>query len=412
MRILMLASYFPRPTNPSMGTWALSQALALQRRGVDIRVVSFNSWVPRLFAFTKGSRRYAFCPPAHQWGTLQVLYPRWLSYSVGPTRSLQHRYPTLPSYIAWQSAKRHLISMVRDFRPQLLYAHHTATNGYLAWKIKQLFGLPYVITDHDFWEIVSCAAYPSRHRFYSQVVSDAAAVIGVSTRMERDLRCLFPSSITYTVHNGADPAPSQCESTPRPFELKHRTVLFSCGAFYERKGFPLLLQAFARIAQRFPDAILRIAGDGPERAQIEYQIRTLQLETRVQLLGEIPHAAVLQEMAWCDIFVLLGWDEPFGVVFAEALAAAKPIICSNDGGINDIVKAEHSAITVPPKDPVAAATALARLLEDPVLRCRIGTAGRRLFETTLSWDHNAARMYEIFCQVVTQNPLPSGLQTP
>lgn len=400
MRVLMLASYFPRPTNPIMGTWALSQAHALQRQGVDVVVVSFNSWVPRALAVTKGAARYALCPLSYQWDHLPVFYPRWLSYSAGPLRAVQLRYPEIPARIAWVSAKGFLHETIQRFQPDLVYAHHSATNGYLAWRLKQSRGLPYVVTDHDFWEISSCAAFPSRRRYYSRIVREAATVVAVAARMERELLSLFPGIVTQTVHNGADRIPASIEATPRPAALAGRLVLFSCAAFYERKGLPVLVEAFARIAGRFPDSLLRIAGDGPERPRIEACIDRYRLNDRIQLLGAVPHETVLQEMCWSDAFVLLGWDEPFGVVFAEALAAAKPILCCNDGGINDVLQNGKTALTVPPKNPDAAAQAMAALLQDSNLRREIGMAGHRLFEASLTWDRNAEQMQRIFAEAL------------
>lgn len=66
MKVLMLATYFPKPLNPLMDTWALAQAQALKRQGLEIEVVSFTAWVPRLIARSSGARAYAECPPVHE----------------------------------------------------------------------------------------------------------------------------------------------------------------------------------------------------------------------------------------------------------------------------------------------------------------------------------------------------------
>jgi glycosyltransferase involved in cell wall biosynthesis len=102
--------------------------------------------------------------------------------------------------------------------------------------------------------------------------------------------------------------------------------------FYERKGFPLLIEAFAQIAHKHPDTVLRIAGDGPQRSEIQSKVERARLNGRIQLLGPLRNAQVLQEMVWADLFALVGWDEPFGIVHAEAAAAGLPLLLQTTGG--------------------------------------------------------------------------------
>src|SRR3954453_5226300 len=153
MRVLMLATYFPKPMNPIMGSWALSQAQALQRNGADVQVISFTSWVPRAVAKTRGSAAYATCPREYSWDGLHVSYPRWLVYPVGPFRRWTEQYPEAFLNPGWLSARPVLERRIRQFRPDVIYAHHTGVNGFLAERVYQAHGIPYVVTDHDFGEI-------------------------------------------------------------------------------------------------------------------------------------------------------------------------------------------------------------------------------------------------------------------
>jgi glycosyltransferase involved in cell wall biosynthesis len=412
MRVLMLATYFPKPLNPIMGSWALSQARALQRAGLETEVVSFTARVPAWVANSRGTRAYAACPPVHDWDGLRAQYPRWLVYPVGPFRRWTERYPDAFLRAGWTSAASVLDRFVRNFRPDIVYAHHTGVNGYLAERLHRLHRLPYVVTDHDFGEIASCARFPSRRRMFTRVMKNAHTTVAVASRMEAEMKTLFPFARTRTVQNGTDPIPGPILRTPRPATHVGKLVIFSCGAFYERKGFPLLIDAFAQTAARHPEAVLRIAGDGKQRAGVEERIRSHGLQSRVHLLGFRSHKEVLQEMVWSDIFALTGWDEPFATVYSEAMSAGKPIVCCSDGGITDVLENGVHGITVPPRDPAATAAALSLLASDPGLRHRMGAAGRSLFETRLTWDHNARTMRSIFEEaVMTMRPallFPTG----
>jgi glycosyltransferase involved in cell wall biosynthesis len=92
----------------------------------------------------------------------------------------------------------------------------------------------------------------------------------------------------------------------------------------------------------------------------------------------------MQEMVWADIFALVGWDEPFATVYVEALAAGKPIICCDDGGICDVLESGVQGLAVPPRDVDATSGALRRLLSDSQLRAEMSVAAKALFTEQLS----------------------------
>lgn len=403
MRVLMLASYFPKPANPIMGNWALAQAQALQACGAEIEVVSGTSWVPALGAARSGgTAAYALCPPSHDWQGLTVHYPRWLFYSF---RQLYHSLASNPApqiRLAWWSIRRAVLSHVDRFQPDIIYCHHTQINGYIARQIQRLRNIPYVVTDHDFGELDACLDFPRRRLFLADTAGHASCLVSVARRMERIVNQAFPDARTRTIHNGTVTPPDIIFSTPRPEALRGALVVFSACAFYERKGIPLLIRAFHQVAERYPSAVLRIAGDGAERLNIEAAIREGQLADRVTLLGKIPHAQVLQEMAWCNLFALPGWDEPFATAYSEALSAGCPIIYGADGGITDVVTSGQHGIPVQPQDQSSLVHALDTLLGNSELRGVMSRNARSLYRYSLKWEHNARRMLALFeeCQEV------------
>jgi len=401
-RVLFLATFFPRPLNMLLGPWALAQAQALRRHIPDFRVISLTPLVPKLLARSPGSRAYAYTPAEHRFGQLDVAYPRWLLYPIPPFKQWAFPAPQRQLRLGWWSAASGLRRHIRQARPDVIFAHHTAVNGYVARRIQEEFGIPYVITDHDFQEVTYCERFPARKALFAEIYRHASAVVAVSGRMEADMRRIFPGVPAFTVHNGIDPLPAACWTTPRPAELVGRKIIFSAGMFYQRKGIPLLVEAFGKIADRHPDALLRIAGDGAERPQIEAAIRNARVEQRVQLLGKVAHEVVLQEMVWSDAFALIGWDEPFATVFIEAMGAGKPIVCANDGGITDVVRDGVHGRTVAPKSLDAAVEALDAILDDDSGRLRMGAAAKALVAEKLTWDANAVAMLALFRQAAAK----------
>lgn len=395
MRVLFLASYFPKPENTVMGTWALSQAQALVRQGVDLQVVSFTSALPTWMAHTPGAKAYAHCPADYVWpGSVNVQYPRWLYYPIAPLKQPAYVNPNPYLQTAWWSARKRLTQMISHYQPDILFCHHSLPNGWIATQLTDC--PPLFVLDHDYDEITDCHRYPRRKEAMQQMVKRVEQLLAVSTRMEKDMKQLFPTAPTATLHNGIALPPSSLKERPRPHKLKQRKVILTCALFAERKGIPLLIEAFHRIASKHPDAILRIIGTGPEEEKIKQSINQLNLHKQVQLLGKVPHQDVLQEMAWSDCFALVGWDEPFATVYLEAMAAGKPILCCSDGGINEVIKDNVHGYTVPPKNIEATAKALDRLLSNNTKRVDMGNQARQLIEQHLTWDAKAAELIQQF----------------
>jgi glycosyltransferase involved in cell wall biosynthesis len=405
--VLMLTDYFPKPTLPAMGIWALEQARAMVAAGAEVLVISPTSWIPPLLGKLRPARAFAQCPREHQWpGGVTAKYPRWFFYSVGPVMRLWYRRPALALRLGWWTLRRRLIREIKRWKPDVIFPHHTVPGGMLALRLKRKFSLPYVVQDFDFGAIESCEQHLARRRAFERVAAEAWAMAGASKRMADALEKLVHPTRTMPLYTGTRRISEEIRQNPPPAELRGKTVIFSAAIFYERKGIPLMVEAFASIAKKFPEAVLRIGGDGHERPAIEAAIARANLGDRIQLLGLLDHQRVLQEMVWSDIFMLIGWEEPFATVYLEAMSAGKPIICCDDGGICDVLVDYLHGIVVPPKNVKAAADALEELLENKDLRLRMGQAATALFEERLTTEAAARTLLGLLNAAASPAPPP------
>ncbi|WP_395394139.1 glycosyltransferase family 4 protein [Novosphingobium sp. BL-8A] len=152
-----------------------------------------------------------------------------------------------------------------------------------------------------------------------------------------------------------------------------RQRICAVGRLTHQKGFDLLLQAFATVAPRFPGWRLTIRGEGPDRAALEARIAELGLGGRVELpgLSSVPRGWVAE----CDLFVLSSRYEGFPNVLGEAMAAGLPVVASDcDFGPADMVENGRSGVLVASEDPAALGEALAKMIENPAERQRMGAA--------------------------------------
>jgi glycosyltransferase involved in cell wall biosynthesis len=182
---------------------------------------------------------------------------------------------------------------------------------------------------------------------------------------------------------------------------EHPTVAFAGRLIWE-KGADVLLDAFAQVVARFPGAKLLIAGDGPERGNIVSQINRLRLESHVRLLGHLSRPDLELEFAnaWVQV-VPSRWEEPFGLVAAEALMRGTAVIASNTGGLAEFVRHDETGILVAPQDARGLAEALQALLGNPELARSMGLRGRAFALQHLTEDIFVDRfigLYELLCQ--------------
>jgi glycosyltransferase involved in cell wall biosynthesis len=172
------------------------------------------------------------------------------------------------------------------------------------------------------------------------------------------------------------------------------------------KGQDLVVQAMAQLRDRHPELRCLIVG-GVHRQGAEYaermraRIATEGLERQVILTGARRDvAACLDAM---DVAIHASTNpEPFGRVLIEAMALSRPLIAPREGGPLEIVVDGETGILVPPRDPSPLATAIDRLVRDPALRVRMGTAGRARVEAVFDIRHHVAAMEAVFADMLRQ----------
>lgn len=158
-----------------------------------------------------------------------------------------------------------------------------------------------------------------------------------------------------------------------PAHRAHKLV--AAGRLTEQKGFDLLIEAFARIADRHPRWTLDIWGEGGERRALQALIDARGLAARIRLPGVSARPGGWAEGA--SAFVLSSRYEGFANVLGEAMALGLPAIAFDcDFGPSELVRDEQDGLLVPAEDVAALAEGLDRLLGDAPLRARLGEAAK------------------------------------
>ena len=162
-----------------------------------------------------------------------------------------------------------------------------------------------------------------------------------------------------------------------------------------RKGIHVLLDAFATLSERLPQARLRVAGVGPETDAVARRVRETPALRAVELLGHVERDRVTATMQAADVYCLPSYGEPFGMTALEAMACARPVVATDAGGLRHLVP-DDGGRKVPVGDAAALAAALAQLLADPGLRRAMGERNRQVVEQRYAWSRVVDRLERIY----------------
>jgi len=395
LRVLFIATAFPRYEGDVITPWMTETLVRLRSRGVDAQVLA-PSYRGQGYHEIRGIPVHRFRYAPRRWETL--------SHDQTVPDRLAERPAFLalvPGYIlAGMRAAAHL---ARDSPFDLIHVHWPMPHALLGFAARWVSGTPVVCTWHGAELRWVHNRWPILGAILRSIVSKADAHTVNSTHTAAQLKAVrdrpvfilpFGSTVTPKPSDRVAPA------TPSPSP----EFLF-VGRLVERKGVQVLLDAMARLPA-VPPVRLRIVGDGPLRGALEERTKELGLENRVTFSGFIPEADLAEAYAQCTAFVLpaifdaKGDTEGLGVVLIEALAFGKPAVASGIGGIPDVVVHGETGILVPPNDAGALSEALNALVHDPERARRLGEAGRQRAETLFSWDAILDRTIQMYTSIL------------
>jgi glycosyltransferase involved in cell wall biosynthesis len=177
-------------------------------------------------------------------------------------------------------------------------------------------------------------------------------------------------------------------------------VVITVCRLFAWKGPAELLRAIEIVRREFPDVRLLVVGRDPEEDQsylttLRNLVDELALGDNVIFTGQ--RSDVDRLMAASDIFAMPSSFEPFGLVFAEAMAMQLPVVALNNGGTIEVVAHDQSGLLSQPDDIEALARNILALIRDGDLRSRLGSCGRRRVEERFHakrMAHDTAQLYE------------------
>ena len=178
-----------------------------------------------------------------------------------------------------------------------------------------------------------------------------------------------------------------------------RRVVLTVSRLERRKGHDRMIEALPAIAERVPDVLYAIVGDGPESTALRERADELGVADHVRFHGQLDDDATTRAFRACDLFVLPNRREGssiegFGIVLLEAQAAGVPVIAGMSGGTAEALESGSSGLVVDCREASALVEPVAVLLEDEARRRAMGRRGRALMLERFAWQVLAERAEE------------------
>jgi len=292
---------------------------------------------------------------------------------------------------------------VKVEQPKALWAAEPLPVGTVVLIISQIFKLPYLVTTHGM-DIAGPLSKGGRRRRMLERVLRGAAVVTVNSEYTAGLaiQCGVDANrivkISPCPHPPVPVDPVEQEFTLAKLEIIDQPVVLSVGRLVARKGFDTLLHAWPQVQREVPNAVLVIAGDGPQALDLLHLSQELKIDQRVRFLGPVSHSTLAALYDACTVFALparnaSGGDvEGFGMVFLEANSYGKPVLAGNTGGQSEAVLHQQTGLVVNSADAAAVADGLVELLTFPALATRLGQTGQARVAADFQWTQRAARL--------------------
>jgi glycosyltransferase involved in cell wall biosynthesis len=338
----------------------LAESQGLMRRGHDVRLIC-----------PPEARIYAEAPA---WGLPVIALP------IG-----EKRLAGLRSMVGW----------FRHNRCDVI-STHSSTDSWLSALAMLLLGrpIPIVRTRH----ISAPVTMNLLTRWLYTGATSRIVTAGEALRKELIERNGFPAARIDSVPTGIDTArfrPGDRTAARKALGLPvDRPIVGIVATLRSWKGHLHLIEAFAGL----PESVsLVLVGDGPMRPQLEAKVDQLGLRARTTFAGN--RTDVVPWLQALDVFALPSYaNEGVPQALVQAMLTGLPCVTTNVGSMAEVAIDGTTALVVPPKDPIALRAALSRLLDDGVLRTRLGEAARAHCAASFSYERMLDRMETIYRQ--------------
>lgn len=363
--ILVTATTFPRYKNDTQPNFVKDLSRELYKNGLNVHILVPHDYGLKLneeFEDLHIHRFIYFLPKFEK-----VVYGGLLP-NIKKNKFLILQLPFL---FLFQLIK--IIRLVKKYKINSVHSHWLFPQGLSGAITKKIFNFKHVLTIHGS-DLFTFLKIPFGKFLIKFIVKNTDYVTCVNNEIKNKLESLTDVNKISVITMGVN---------TKDFKNKFRfnnKILF-LGRLADKKGVKYLLEA-ARILKNKNIKFL-IAGDGPLKKVLEDFVNVNKIQNKVKFLGYVRGKEKINLIKLCGIFIIpsiatkYGDREGLPVTLLEAMAASKPIITTNVGGIKDIIKNNYNGVLIKEKNPKEIVNAINKLTRNKNLGRKIALNARK-----------------------------------
>lgn len=287
--------------------------------------------------------------------------------------------------------------LLKDKKFDLTHSFFTVPCGAVSWLLWLTKKIPYVVSlrgsDVPGYSDRFGFVYKSISFLFKEIWKKASAVVSNSKGLRELALKTNPHQEISIIYNGVDVE----KFKPDERSTEHGKIYLTLGAsrITTRKGIVYLVDAVKILSQKYPNIFMDVMGEGDARDGLEKYVKEAGLSEKIKFIGRIPKDETFSHYQKADIFVLPSMNEGMSNAMLEALATGLPIISTNTGGAEELVKDGINGLIVEKKNSHDLAEKIEKIISDENLRKRMGEESRKLAEK-MSWENVAKDYFDLY----------------
>ena len=284
---------------------------------------------------------------------------------------------TILSFTGYYFNLRRLRRIITENNIDIIHAQYIIPDGAIAYKLNRAFGLPYIITSHNETRYLSNR---NAKGLILKILKNAFRITPINHTNYVKYQKLGLTNLEFIpLGYNRDYLDSIKKKSGEEV-----VRIISLANLIKLKNLDKVIIALSMLKDKY-NFIYSIAGNGPEKENLQNLIKSLDMGHKVKLLGSVPYEEIKELLSEHDIFILTSYFETFGRAYFEAMAIGLPVICAKDSGIYGIFKEMEQGISVNHSDIEDIKNKLELLISDSKLRTSIGENGKKLVQD-YTWE--------------------------
>lgn len=229
-----------------------------------------------------------------------------------------------------------------------------------------------------------------------------ARTIIANSQYARDLLTMrekIPAKKITVIYNGVETlqefSDKELAGFRKKYDFNDQDILIgTVTRFHQEKGVRFIPSMVQAVIKQQPQVKFILVGDGPEKKKVTAEIARMKLTEHVRFTGYYPDAARITSL--CNVFFLASLEESFPQALLEALAGGVPAVCTEVGGVTELITPRETGLLVKPKDPQALAEAIVWLLSHPQEAQAMGDKAKLLVQKDFQLSAKIQQLREIY----------------